>query len=60
MMLGLLIVSDDGEVACAIVPSALDSSVVILTVKFFDIELPPIPLPVAQLRAALEVWFGKV
>lgn len=58
-MVGLLVMSADGDLSVAILPNPLDRSVVMLHVQFHDLELPPIPVPVAELRASLEVWFGK-
>lgn len=58
-MVGLLIMSEDGDVSVAILPNPLDRTVVMLYVQFHDLELPPIPVPAAELQASLEVWFGK-
>ena len=59
-MSSVLILSEDGNIGVAIFPSPSDTSVVLLAVVFYDLELPVIPVPVKELRAALEVWFGKV
>jgi len=58
-MNGLLIMSEDSEVACCILPHPSDSDTVLLYVIFYDLELPPIPVPVKELRTCLEVWYGK-
>ena len=58
-MTGMLVLSPDGNIGVAIVPSALDDDVLILSVQFYDLQLPPIPIKASDLRAAMEVWFGK-
>lgn len=58
-MNGLLIMSSDSEVACCITPHPTEHGTVLLYVIFYDLELPPIPVPVAELKASMEVWFGN-
>lgn len=58
-MIGMLVLSEDGEVGAAILPSVVDPHTVLLFVHFHDLELPPIPVPADDLQASLEVWFGN-
>lgn len=58
-MNGLMILSLDGDVGVTILPAPDSTELVVLYVQFCDLDLPPIPIPVAQLQSALEVWFGK-
>jgi hypothetical protein len=58
-MLGMLVISDDGDIACAIYPHPELKDTLLLFVQFYDLEVPPIPVPLSDLRTALEVWFGK-
>lgn len=54
----LLILSEDGDIGCVLAPSPFEKDVILLTVRCFDLQLPSIPLPLSEVQAAMEVWFG--
>jgi len=58
-MIGMLVLSEDGNIGVAVIPSLVEPDTVILSVQFYDLQLPPIPIPASQLQAAMEVWFGN-
>jgi hypothetical protein len=57
-MQGVMVLSEDGSVGAVVMPHPTDTTIVLLYVIFYDLELPPVPIPVKELRTALAVWFG--
>lgn len=58
-MIGMLVLSEDGNIGVAVVPSLVEPDTVILSVQFYDLLLPPIPIPASDLQSAMEAWFGE-
>lgn len=57
-MLGLLIVAENDDLSLMIVPDPRDSSVLLAYAQFGDIEFPPIPIPIDDLKKVLGVLDG--